>query len=92
MPAVHPGKPGGKRTMQKRLAPSGWERGVGADAPDARAGLLDLDAVRLADDAQIYLCGNNGFVQAVREQLVRRGVAASRVHCELFSPNDWLLG
>ena len=69
-----------------------YEDGVGADAPDARAGLLDLDAVRLADDAQIYLCGNNGFVQAVREQLVRRGVAASRVHCELFSPNDWLLG
>ena len=69
-----------------------YEDGVGADAPDARAGLLDLDAVRLVDDAQIYLCGNNGFVQAVREQLVRRGVAASRVHCELFSPNDWLLG
>lgn len=69
-----------------------YEDGAGADTPDAHAGLLKLDAVSLADDAQIYLCGNNGFVQAVRAQLLQRGIPASRVHCELFSPNDWLLG
>ena len=69
-----------------------YEDGAGADAPGAHAGLMDLDAAPLAADAQIYLCGNNGFVQAVRAQLVHRGVPASRVHCELFSPNDWLLG
>ena len=51
--------------------------------------LLSLDGVELPADAEVYLCGNDGFVRAVREQLVSRGV--TRVHCELFSPNDWLL-
>lgn len=51
--------------------------------------LLSLDGVELPADAEVYLCGNDGFVRAVREQLVGRGV--TRVHCELFSPNDWLL-
>lgn len=51
--------------------------------------LLSLDGVELPADAEVYLCGTDGFVRAVREQLVSRGV--TRVHCELFSPNDWLL-
>lgn len=69
-----------------------YEDGLTAGAPDTHAGLIDLAAVPFPDDAQVYLCGNNGFVQAVRAQLTDRGVAAERVHCELFSPNDWLLG
>lgn len=55
------------------------------------AGLLSLDGVELPADAQIYLCGATGFVEAVRNQLLERSVAEERVHCELFSPNDWLL-
>lgn len=51
--------------------------------------LLTLDGVVLPADAEVYLCGNDGFVRAVRDQLVSRGI--TRVHCELFSPNDWLL-
>jgi nitric oxide dioxygenase len=51
--------------------------------------LMSLDGVELSADAEVYLCGNDGFVRAVRDQLVSRGV--TRVHCELFSPNDWLL-
>ncbi len=51
--------------------------------------LMSLDGVALPADAEVYLCGNDGFVRAVRDQLVARGV--TRVHCELFSPNDWLL-
>jgi len=54
-------------------------------------GFLTLDGIELPEGAQIYLCGNNGFVQAVRSKLVTRGVAAAHVHCELFSPNDWLV-
>lgn len=66
------------------------------DAPtdeqaNIHSGFLTLDAVQLPDTAQFYLCGNNGFVQAVRAQLAARGVPAAHVHCELFSPNDWLL-
>jgi nitric oxide dioxygenase len=30
-------------------------------------------------------------VKVVRAQLAGRGIAPGRVHCELFSPNDWLL-
>ncbi|MCX2712212.1 globin domain-containing protein [Mycolicibacterium sp. J2] len=58
-------------------------------APGAHQGLLSLDDVELPDGAEVYLCGADGFVRAVRDQLTARGV--TRVHCELFSPNDWLL-
>ncbi|MGK2868113.1 MAG: globin domain-containing protein [Mycobacterium sp.] len=54
-----------------------------------REGLLSLDGIELPEGAEVYLCGADGFVRAVREQLAGRGVA--RVHCELFSPNDWML-
>jgi len=69
-----------------------YEDGLTAGSPHAHPGLISLAAVEVADDARVYLCGNNGFVQAVRAQLADRGVGADRVHCELFSPNDWLLG
>jgi len=60
-------------------------------AAGARAGLLDLDDVDLPAGAEVYLCGGTGFVQAVRGALLGRGVPAERVHCELFTPNDWLV-
>jgi len=69
-----------------------YEDGLTAGTAGAHPGLLTLDGIELADDAQIYLCGNSGFVAAVRAQLVSRDVPTNRVHCELFSPNDWLLG
>ncbi|MDZ4265094.1 MAG: globin domain-containing protein [Mycobacterium sp.] len=69
-----------------------YEDGLTAGAPGAHPGLLTLENIALADDAHVYLCGNSGFVQAVRSQLVARGVTTERVHCELFAPNDWLLG
>ncbi|GAY16580.1 globin domain-containing protein [Mycobacterium sp. shizuoka-1] len=68
-----------------------YAEGVDADTADIHRGLMNLDGVDIADDAEIYLCGNTGFVQAVRAALTARGVAQDRVHCELFSPNDWLL-
>lgn len=55
----------------------------------AHPGFLTLDGIVLPADAEVYLCGADGFVRAVRDQLLARGV--TRVHCELFSPNDWLL-
>lgn len=68
-----------------------YEDGMTGGQPGVHPGLLTLDGVPVPADAQIYLCGNNGFVQAVRSQLIARGVPAARVHSELFSPNDWLL-
>lgn len=53
--------------------------------------LSDKGGVELPEDAEFYICGGNGFLQHVREQLAVRGVDRSRIHFELFSPNDWLL-
>lgn len=52
---------------------------------------MNLEDVDIPADAEIYICGGNGFLQAVREQLVDKGIERERVHFELFSPNDWLL-
>jgi nitric oxide dioxygenase len=68
-----------------------YEDGLIAGRPGAHPGRLTLDGVRIPDGAAVYLCGNTGFVQAVRAQLVDKGVPAASVHCELFSPNDWLV-
>ncbi|MDK7199568.1 globin domain-containing protein [Corynebacterium amycolatum] len=53
--------------------------------------LMNLADAELPEGAQFYLCGGNGFLQAIRQQLADRGVARDNVHFELFSPNDWLL-
>ncbi|MBF6176871.1 globin domain-containing protein [Nocardia otitidiscaviarum] len=52
---------------------------------------FDLAEVALPADADYYLCGGTGFLQAVRAQLLAAGIPAGRVHFELFAPNDWLL-
>lgn len=61
------------------------------DAAHVHRGLLDLNDISLPADASIFLCGNNGFVEHVREQLLDKQVDPARIYCELFSPNDWLL-
>ena len=53
--------------------------------------LSDKGGVELPEGAEFYICGGNGFLQHVRDQLAERGVDRSRIHFELFSPNDWLL-
>ena len=53
--------------------------------------LMNLADTELPEGAQYYLCGGNGFLQAIRQQLADRGIARDNVHFELFSPNDWLL-
>lgn len=53
--------------------------------------LSDNGGVELPDGAEFYICGGNGFLQHVRDQLTQQGIDRSRIHFELFSPNDWLL-
>ena len=53
--------------------------------------LMNLADTELPEGAQFYLCGGNGFLQAIRQQLADRGIDRNNVHFELFSPNDWLL-
>jgi nitric oxide dioxygenase len=66
-----------------------YEAGVPTGKSGLHTGFLTLEAVEFAEGVEVYLCGSNGFVQAVRAQLTE--LDASRVHCELFSPDDWLL-
>ena len=68
-----------------------YEDGLTAGVAGVHPGRLNLDQVELPAEAEVYLCGSNGFVHAVRDQLTARDVPAQRLHCELFSPNDWLL-
>lgn len=58
----------------------------------AHLGRMDLSDVALPADAQIYLCGSGGFVQAVRAHLTERAIDPARIHCELFAPDEWSLG
>ncbi|MFI6309295.1 globin domain-containing protein [Nocardia fusca] len=58
---------------------------------DSRTGTLTVSALDLPAEADIYLCGGAGFLQSVRAQLTAAGVPLTRVHFELFSPDDWLL-
>ncbi len=67
------------------------EDGPTTERAGVHPGFLTLDGLEFPDAAQIYLCGNNGFVQTVRSQLATRGVPIEHVHCELFAPNEWLV-
>ncbi|MGB3480774.1 MAG: globin domain-containing protein [Mycobacterium sp.] len=69
-----------------------YEDGVTAGDDHVHPGRMLLESIDIAEDTDVYLCGADGFVQAVRPQLTDRGLPAERIHCELFSPNEWLLG
>lgn len=60
------------------------------NAMTAHCGRIDLTDMTLVPGASIFLCGNNGFVQDMRNQLIAQGNEPVNIHCELFSPNDWL--
>lgn len=51
----------------------------------AHVGMLDLSLIVLPADADIYVCGGTGFLQAVRTQLLAAGVAEERIHIEQFT-------
>ena len=59
-----------------------WYEQRRATATPARSrctpGSMNLDDVKLPDDAGYYLCGPLPFMQAVRSALIDRGVAAAR--------------
>lgn len=48
---------------------------------------------KVAQGADWYLCGGNGFLQDIRGQLAasESDLAPASIHFELFSPNDWLI-
>ena len=55
-------------------------------AEGQRLNVADLDV----SGADVYLCGGEGFLQSIRDDLAQLDPA--NVYFELFSPNDWLIG
>jgi len=52
-----------------------------------RQGRIDIDSLPLADDATTYVCGPLAFLSATVDALLGRGVAAERIHYEIFGPD-----
>jgi nitric oxide dioxygenase len=61
--------------------------GVREPEDSLRAGLIDVTAVELPSDADVYLCGPLPFMAAVRTALLGRGVTPERIHYEVFGPD-----
>ena len=55
-----------------------------------RVGRIDLGAVEIPTDAEIYLCGPLPFMEAVRNSLIDQDVAEADIHYEVFGPDTWL--
>jgi nitric oxide dioxygenase len=68
-----------------------YERGATTSLPvdGVFAGRMDLDEVRLPDNALYYLCGPIPFMQEVRNDLLGAGVPARDVQYEVFGPDLW---
>jgi nitric oxide dioxygenase len=68
-----------------------FERGAQAELgyDSVHAGQMDLDDVPLPDGALYYLCGPLPFMQAVRTQLIDRGVPPRDIQYEVFGPDLW---
>ena len=67
--------------------------GVTAKAHFRKEGaLIDVNEYDVAG-ADVYLCGGNSFLQALRADLAALPAekAPADVHYELFNPNDWLV-
>ena len=80
-----------------RLLPNGsvhvwFERGAECSLPvdGVHAGIMDLSAVQLPQDAVYYLCGPLPFMQAVRSDLIAHAVPAKDIQYEVFGPDLWL--
>ena len=68
-----------------------YERGADSSLPieGVHSGVMDLDDVKLPDEALYYLCGPLLFMQAVRSALVARGVPPQDIQYEVFGPDLW---
>jgi nitric oxide dioxygenase len=67
-----------------------YERGAQSSLPiDVHAGVMNLDDVKLPEDAIYYLCGPLPFMQAVRSALIERDVAPRDIQYEVFGPDLW---
>ena len=64
--------------------------GVRPTRDDLLAGLVDLDAVDIPTDAQVYLCGPLPFMESVHGGLIALGLPEANIRYEVFGPDKWL--
>ncbi len=65
-----------------------WYRNEEVEANQIYQGIMDLTRVELPiEQANFYLCGPIAFMQFAKNQLLNLGVAADRVHYEVFGPH-----
>lgn len=64
-----------------------WYEQGASDA--ALAGRMDLSSVEIPAGAEVFMCGPLPFMQAVRAELVARGVHPEKVRYEVFGPDLW---
>ncbi len=48
---------------------------------------MDIASLPLVEDATAYVCGSLAFLSATVDGLLGRGVAAERIHYEIFGPD-----
>lgn len=58
-----------------------------AEGRGARTGLMDLSALDIPEDTDVFMCGPLPFMRDARASLVRRGVPSSRIRYEVFGPD-----
>ena len=53
----------------------------------ALPGLMDLSAVPLSEDTDVFMCGPLQFMRTARSELVKRGLPPYRIRYEVFGPD-----
>lgn len=77
--------------MSDAKAQNWYEQGA-TDAPTlhpAKEGLMDLTDEDIPADSTVFMCGPLSFMNAMRKQLVAKGVSPERIRYEVFGPDMW---
>jgi nitric oxide dioxygenase len=82
---------GDLRRLAEGTAHVWYERGAESSLPvdGVHSGVMNLEEIKLPDDAIYYLCGPLPFMQAVRSALIDRGVPPRDIQYEVFGPDLW---
>jgi nitric oxide dioxygenase len=57
----------------------------------AAPGRMRIESSDLPAGAEVYLCGSSRFLRGARAQLLEAGAERSRIHYELFAPDEWAM-
>lgn len=69
-----------------------WYEDLGVRPPrdTFHPGLVDFHGIDVDPDSEVYLCGPVPFMESVRTNLIERNLPESRIHYEVFGPDNWL--